>query len=162
MKNQSGTIKTNLELDRVVMEGSGGYRRLPGGSDHFSLQTHRQTLIIIYISSLHSPTSPSPPSSPSSPTLPPPDCSTIIVLGSTELEGVGCVPSALTRARVRGFRVFCKKNMHYAHFDENVKLLYSVRLYFATSQNLICFTFEKRLVHIFSCKRTMEKIQKFE
>ena len=54
MKNQSGTIKTNLELDRVVMEGSGGYRRLPGGSDHFSLQTHRQTLIIIYISSLSS------------------------------------------------------------------------------------------------------------
>ena len=49
MKNQSGTIKTNLELDRVVMGGSGGYRRLTGGSDHFSLQTHRQTLIIIYI-----------------------------------------------------------------------------------------------------------------
>ena len=44
MKNQSGTIKTNLELDRVVMGGSGGYRRLPGGSDHFSLQTHKQTL----------------------------------------------------------------------------------------------------------------------
>ena len=43
MKNQSGTIKTYLELDRVVMGGSGGYRRLPGGSDHFSLQTHRQT-----------------------------------------------------------------------------------------------------------------------
>ena len=43
MKNQSGTIKTNLELDRVVMGGSGGYRRLPGGMDHFSLQTHRQT-----------------------------------------------------------------------------------------------------------------------
>ena len=39
MKNQSGTIKTNLELDRVVMGGSGGYRRLPGGSDHFSWQT---------------------------------------------------------------------------------------------------------------------------
>ena len=36
MKNQSGTIKTNLEMDRVVMGGSGGYRRLPGGSDHFS------------------------------------------------------------------------------------------------------------------------------
>ena len=51
MKNQSGTIKTNLELDRVVMGGSGGYRRLPGGSDDFSLQTNRQTLIIIYISS---------------------------------------------------------------------------------------------------------------
>ena len=33
MKNQSGTIKTNLELDRVLMGGSGGYRRLPGGSD---------------------------------------------------------------------------------------------------------------------------------
>ena len=51
MKNQSGTIKTNLELNRVVMGGSGGYRRLPGGSDDFSLQT----LIIIYIS----PSSPS-------------------------------------------------------------------------------------------------------
>ena len=44
MKNQSGAIKTNLELYRVVMGGSGGYRRLPGGSDHFSLQTHKQTL----------------------------------------------------------------------------------------------------------------------
>ena len=44
MKNQSGTIKTNPELYRVVMGGSGGYRRLPGGSDHFSLQTNRQTL----------------------------------------------------------------------------------------------------------------------
>ena len=49
MKNQSGTIKTNPELYRVVMGGSGGYRRLPGGSDHFSLQTHRHC-IIIYIS----------------------------------------------------------------------------------------------------------------
>ena len=44
MKNQSGTIKTNLELYRVVKGGSGGYRRLPGGSAHFSLQTNRQTL----------------------------------------------------------------------------------------------------------------------
>ena len=44
MKNQSGTIKTNLELDRLVMGGSGGYRRLPGGSDDFSLQTNTQTL----------------------------------------------------------------------------------------------------------------------
>ena len=44
MKNQSGTIKTNLELDRVVMGGSGGYRRLPGGSDDFSLQTDTHTL----------------------------------------------------------------------------------------------------------------------
>ena len=44
MKNQSGTIKTNLELYRVVMGGSGGYRRLPGGSAHFSLQTNRHTL----------------------------------------------------------------------------------------------------------------------
>ena len=44
MKNQSGTIKTNLELDRVVIGGSGGYRRLPGGSDDFSLQTNTQTL----------------------------------------------------------------------------------------------------------------------
>ena len=43
MKNQSGTIKTNLELDRVVMGGSGGYSRLPGGSDDFSLQTNTQT-----------------------------------------------------------------------------------------------------------------------
>ena len=54
MKNQSGTIKTNLELYRVVMGGSGGYRRLPGGSAHFSLQTNRQTLhhnIYISISS---------------------------------------------------------------------------------------------------------------
>ena len=50
MKNQSGTIKTNPELYRVVMGGSGGYRRLPGRSDHFSLQTHRHC-IIIYISS---------------------------------------------------------------------------------------------------------------
>ena len=36
MKNQSGTIKTNLESYRMVMVGSGGYRRLSGGSDHFS------------------------------------------------------------------------------------------------------------------------------
>ena len=43
MKNESGTIKTNLELDRVVMGGSGGYRWLPGGSDDFSLQTNTQT-----------------------------------------------------------------------------------------------------------------------
>ena len=50
MKNQSGTIKTNLQLDRVVMGSSGGHRKLPGGSDDFSLQTDRQTLIIIYIS----------------------------------------------------------------------------------------------------------------
>ena len=50
MKNQSGTIKTNLELNRVVMGGSGGYRRLTGGSDHFSLQTDKH-FIIIYISS---------------------------------------------------------------------------------------------------------------
>ena len=35
MKNQSGTIKTNLEFYRVVMGGSGSYRRLPGGSDDF-------------------------------------------------------------------------------------------------------------------------------
>ena len=35
MKNQFGTIKTNPELYRVVMGGSGGYRRLPGGSDDF-------------------------------------------------------------------------------------------------------------------------------
>ena len=44
MKNQSGAIKTNLELYRVVMGGSGGYRRLTGGSDDFSCHTHRQTL----------------------------------------------------------------------------------------------------------------------
>ena len=43
MKNQSETIKTKLELYRVVMGGPGGYRRLPGGSDDFSLQTDRQT-----------------------------------------------------------------------------------------------------------------------
>ena len=55
MKNQSGTIKTNLELYRVVMGGSGGYRRLTGGSDDFSLQTNTQTLhhnIYIIIMSL--------------------------------------------------------------------------------------------------------------
>ena len=51
MKNQSRTIKANPELYRVVMDSSGGHRRLPGGSDDFSLQTNRQTLIIIYISS---------------------------------------------------------------------------------------------------------------
>ena len=43
MKNQSGAIKTNLELYRVVMGGSSGYRRLKGRSDDFSLQTYRQT-----------------------------------------------------------------------------------------------------------------------
>ena len=43
MKNQSRTITTNPELYRVVMGGSGDYRRLPGGSDDFSLQTDRQT-----------------------------------------------------------------------------------------------------------------------
>ena len=37
-------MKTNLELDRVVMGGSGGYRWFPGGSDHFSWHTDRQTL----------------------------------------------------------------------------------------------------------------------
>ena len=35
-ENQSGTIKTNPELYRMVMGGSGGYRRLQGGSDDFS------------------------------------------------------------------------------------------------------------------------------
>ena len=50
MKNQSRTIKTNLELWRVVMGSSGGHRKLPGGSDDFSLQTNRHC-IIIYISS---------------------------------------------------------------------------------------------------------------
>ena len=44
MNNQSGTIKTNLELYRVVKGGSGGYRRLSGGSAHFSLQTNGHTL----------------------------------------------------------------------------------------------------------------------
>ena len=53
MKNQSGTIKTNLELYRVVMGGSGGYRRFPGGSDHFSWHTHRHCIIIYISSSLH-------------------------------------------------------------------------------------------------------------
>ena len=52
MKNQSGTIKTNLELYRVVKGGSGGYRRLPGGSAHFSLQTHKH-FIIIYINNIN-------------------------------------------------------------------------------------------------------------
>ena len=28
----------------MVMDSSGGHRRLPGGSDHFLLQTNRQTL----------------------------------------------------------------------------------------------------------------------
>ena len=36
MKNQSGTIKTNLELYTVVMGESGGYERLSGGSDDFT------------------------------------------------------------------------------------------------------------------------------
>ena len=52
MKNQSGilkTMKTNLELYRRVMVVTGGYRTLPGGSDHFSLQTNRH-FIIMYIS----------------------------------------------------------------------------------------------------------------
>ena len=47
MKNRSGilkTMKTNLEFYRRVMVVTGDYRRLPGGSDHFSLQTLRQTL----------------------------------------------------------------------------------------------------------------------
>ena len=44
IKNQSRTIKTNLGLYRVVRGGSGGYRRLPGGSDDFSLQTNTHTL----------------------------------------------------------------------------------------------------------------------
>ena len=46
MKNQSGAIKTNLELYRVVMGGPGGYRRLTGGSDDFSLQTNTHCLVI--------------------------------------------------------------------------------------------------------------------
>ena len=50
---KTGTIKTKLELYRVVMGGSGGYRRLPGGSAHFSLQTDTH-FIIIYISSFSS------------------------------------------------------------------------------------------------------------
>ena len=36
MKNQSRTIKSNPELYRVVIGSSGGHRKLPGGSDHFS------------------------------------------------------------------------------------------------------------------------------
>ena len=47
MKNQSGAIKTKLELYRVVMGGSSGYRRLTGGSDDFSLQTHMHHNIYI-------------------------------------------------------------------------------------------------------------------
>ena len=48
MKNQSGAIKTNLELYRVVM---GGYRRLPVGSDHFcdTHTLHHNIYIIIII-----------------------------------------------------------------------------------------------------------------
>ena len=57
MKNQSGAIKTNLELYRVVMGGSGGYSRLTGGSAHFSLHTHKHC-IIIYISTKWSYTTP--------------------------------------------------------------------------------------------------------
>ena len=59
MKNQSGTIKTNLELYRVVMGGSVGYRRFPGESDHFSWHTDRHS-IIIYISSSQSSAAPWP------------------------------------------------------------------------------------------------------
>ena len=44
MKNQSGAIKTNLELYKVVMGSSGGHRKLPGGSDDFSWQTDTHTL----------------------------------------------------------------------------------------------------------------------
>ena len=51
IKNQSRTIKTNPGLYRVVRGGSGGYRRLPGGIDDYSLQTHTHCNII-YISSL--------------------------------------------------------------------------------------------------------------
>ena len=47
MKNQSGTIKTNLELYRVVMGRSGGFRRLPEESDDFLLQTHTSSNIYI-------------------------------------------------------------------------------------------------------------------
>ena len=50
MKKQSGTTKTNLESYMVVMDGSGGYRRLPGGRAHFSWKTDRH-FIIIYITS---------------------------------------------------------------------------------------------------------------
>ena len=77
MKNQPKPLKTDMEpwktnpncekpwkptwsctgWLRVI---TGGYRRLPGGSDHFSLQTHRQTLIIIYISPSSSPSVSSP------------------------------------------------------------------------------------------------------
>ena len=53
MKNQSGTIKTNPELYRVVMGGSGGYRRLLGGSAHFSWQKnvelHHNICILIIV-----------------------------------------------------------------------------------------------------------------
>ena len=48
MKNQSGTIKTNPELYRVVMGGSGGYMRLPGGSVDFSWQTDTSPLYIYH------------------------------------------------------------------------------------------------------------------
>ena len=42
-------MKTNLELYRRVMVVTGGHRRLPGGSDDFSLQTNTHC-IIIYLS----------------------------------------------------------------------------------------------------------------
>ena len=50
MKNQSGTVKNQENYHGVVQGVMGGYRRLPGGSDHFSLQTDTH-FIIIYISS---------------------------------------------------------------------------------------------------------------
>ena len=53
MKNQSRTIKTNPELYRVVMDSSGGHRRLPGESDHFSLQTNTASLYIYQQDSNH-------------------------------------------------------------------------------------------------------------
>ena len=60
MKNQSGTIKTNLELYKVVMGGSGGYGGLrwlqetPRRKCSFFVtdrKTDRHTCILIYISS---------------------------------------------------------------------------------------------------------------
>ena len=37
MKNQSGTVKNQENYHGVVQGVMGGYRRLPGGSDDFSL-----------------------------------------------------------------------------------------------------------------------------
>lgn len=40
-----------------------------------------------------------------------PYSSTIVILGRTKLEGVGCVPCALARTRLRCFRIFWGKDI---------------------------------------------------